>query len=478
MEQVGHVIAGTRRSSVDGATFDSVDPWTRAPWASVARGGAPDVEAALDAARAAADDGPWPRLPHAERAGLLHRWADAVRDNADALAERDTRDMGQPISTSRASARRAAGAIRAAADHAAQRTAEAYPMAGHHAYTRHEPAGVVAVVSPWNMPLTLAVHRVAPALAWGNAVVLKPAEQSPASAELLALLATQAGLPDGVLNVVQGFGARSAGELLVSSPRVDRVAFTGESATGARVAAAAAANLVPVSAECGGKGAALVFADAILDEAVRDCAGGVFANSGQVCHSTGRIYVQRPVYEEFLAGLVAQAEKLSLGDPMDPSVDLGPLAGAEHFRKVRGYLDSIPADGGTVMTGGRSDVDGWFVAPTVAVGLPPDARVCREEVFGPVAVVTPFDTDDEAVALANDTRYGLSARLFTGNLRRGHGVAHRLRAGVVWVDTPGGRDPRAPFGGYGLSGLGREGGDWSRDFYTEAKAVVIGLEGA
>ncbi|MFC4120511.1 aldehyde dehydrogenase [Nonomuraea zeae] len=473
MEFFGHVIDGAEVKSASGETFASVDPYTREPWAEVALGGADEVDRAVTAARRAFDEGPWPRLGRAERGRLLHRLADLILANADRLALADTRDMGKPITQSRGNdVPRAADNFRFFADHARLTPAETLPMdSGHHAYTRYDPVGVAAAVAPWNFPLMLETWKIAPALAWGNTVVLKPAEDTPASATILARLALEAGLPPGVLNVVHGYGPGSAGQALTEHPGVDRITFTGESATGRVISAAAARHLVPVSLELGGKGANAVFADADLDNAVSWSLRAIFTNAGQVCLAGSRLYVQRPVFAEFLARFTAAAEAMRLGDPKLDSTEIGPLASETHYRKVSGYVETVAGEGGTVHSGGLGD--GWFVRPTVITGMPATGRHQREEIFGPVVTVTPFDTEDEVVALMNGTRYGLNAMLFTENLSRAHRVSARLRAGTVWVNCFFIRDLRAPFGGVGDSGVGREGGTFSREFFTEPKAVVM-----
>lgn len=347
---------------------------------------------------------------------------------------------------------------------------------GHHAYSRFEPAGVVAAISPWNFPLMLATWKVAPALAWGNTVVLKPAEDSPSSAHILARLALEAGVPDGVFNVVQGFGPGEAGEALVAAEGVDRVTFTGSSATGREVGRIALSRLVPVSLELGGKGANIVFADADIDQAVSWSIRAVFSNSGQVCLAGSRLYVQREIAPVFMKRFTAAAESLRPGNPMDRETDLGPLASEQHFQKVSGYLDLVRQGEGDVLLGGTSD--GWVVTPTVVGDVAPGSKLLTEEIFGPIVPVKLFDTEEEAVAAANDTRYGLNAMLFTENLSRAHRVARMLRAGTVWVNCFFVRDLRAPFGGVGESGVGREGGNFSREFFTEPKAVVMELQDA
>jgi len=473
---IPHVIDGEERPAAEGRTFESVNPATEAAWARVARGSAADAAAAVAAARRAFDAGPWPRMAPAERGAALRRLADLIEEEAGSLGRLDATDMGKPIRQARDNdAHRAALNFRFFADYAALAADEALPSpTGHHVYTRHEPVGVAAAISPWNFPLMLASWKVAPALAFGNTVVLKPAEQSPASCHRLGLLAGQAGLPPGTLNVVQGFGPGEAGQALTEDPGVDLITFTGESATGRAILAAGAPTLKRVSFELGGKGANLVFADGDLANAVEWSLRAVFLNAGQVCLSGSRLYVQRPVYEEFLDRFVAGAEAMRLGDPLDEATEVGPLASYEHWRKVTGYLDLAAAEGAKVRTGGPHP-DGWWVRPTVLVDVRQDMAVCREEIFGPVVVVQPFDTEEEAVALANDSAYGLNAMVFTESLRRAHRVAAEVRAGTIWVNCFFVRDLRAPFGGYKDSGIGREGGAYSREFFTEAKAVVMQL---
>ncbi|MGH3439377.1 MAG: aldehyde dehydrogenase [Sciscionella sp.] len=472
-EFIPHVIGGHEQESASGARFDSVDPWTRASYAEVALGGAEDADRAVAAARTAFDDGPWPRMGFAERGTLLHRLAEKIMEHADELAIADTRDMGKPITDARTKdVPRTAQNFRFFADHARMSSGEALPMdTGHHAYTLFQPAGVVAAIAPWNFPLMLESWKIAPALAWGNTVVLKPAEDTPASATLLARLALEAGLPPGVLNVVHGYGPGSAGAALTEHRGVDRVTFTGESGTGRVIARAAGGNLTPVSLELGGKGANVVFDDANLDNAVDWSVKAIFSNAGQVCLAGSRLYVQRGIYPEFVREFVAAAEAMVIGDPKQASTQLGPLASEEHYKKVRGYVEEIQSGVGTMATGGLGD--GWVVRPTVVLDAPPDSRVVCEEVFGPVVTVHPFDAEEDAVALANDTRYGLNAMVFTENLSRAHRMSARLKAGTVWVNCFFIRDLRAPFGGVGDSGVGREGGSFSREFFTEPKAVVM-----
>ena len=477
LEWFGHVIDGVEVHSLDLARFESVNPWTRSPWAEVALGAVADAAAAVTAARRAFDEGPWPRLGYGQRQGLLHKLADAIEAHADELASADSRDMGKPLSQCHHDVARAAANFRFFADHAKMAMAETFPMdTGHHAYTRYEPAGVVVAIAPWNFPLMLETWKIAPALAWGNTVVLKPAEDTPASATVLARLATEVGFPPGVLNVVHGFGPQSVGEALTRDPRVDRITFTGESGTGKIISKAAADNLTPVSLEMGGKNCNIVFTDADLASAVDWSIQSIFRNAGQICLSGSRLYVQRPIFDTFLEQFVAKAEAMKIGDPLDPATEFGPLASRQHFEKVKGYVDTVEAVGGRLVTGGVGE--GWSVRPTVLVDMPLDSPHVCEEIFGPVVVIHPFDTEDEVIALANDTEYGLDAQLFTENLHTAHRVAARLDVGTVWVNCFFIRDLRAPFGGVGHSGVGREGGNFSREFFTEPKAIVMQINAA
>ncbi|PBI86848.1 2-aminomuconic 6-semialdehyde dehydrogenase [Rhodococcus erythropolis] len=473
MESFGHVIDGEEVSSHEGATFESIDPWERAPWASIALGSPADAERAVKSARRAFDEGPWPRLGHTERGRILHRLADLIEERGDELALADTTDMGKPIAETRGhDVPRSAQNFRFFADHARLTPAETFPMqSGHHAYTQYDPAGVVAAIAPWNFPLMMETWKVAPALAWGNTVVLKPAEQTPASATILARLALEAGVPPGVLNVVHGYGPNSVGQALTESPLVDRITFTGESNTGRAISRAAAQNLTPLSLELGGKGANIVFADADLNQAVEWSIKAIYTNSGQVCLAGSRLYVQESILDEFLARFTTAAAALRTGDPKDPDTQLGPLASHEHYEKVVGYLKIAQEDGGRLIACG--DPEGWGVPPTVVVDAPQRARVTQEEIFGPVVVVIPFSDEKEAVDLANDTPYGLNAMLFTRDLSRAHRVSRALRVGTVWTNCFFVRDLRAPFGGAKNSGVGREGGAYSREFFTEPKAIVM-----
>ncbi len=471
---ITHWIDGAAEKSADGATFETINPWTQEKWDDVCEAGQAEVDAAVAAAREAFDNGPWPRMGFAERGAILHRLADLIEEHIEELCVADSNDMGKPISAMRVKdVPRAAQNFRFFADHARMSLAEAYPMdSGHHGYSRYEPAGVVAAIAPWNFPLMLETWKIAPAMAWGNTVVLKPAEDTPASATIMARLATEAGVPDGVLNVIHGFGPGAAGEMLTHHAGIDRITFTGESNTGRHIAAAGAQQLVPVSLELGGKGANIVFEDADLDAAVSWSNKAIFTNAGQVCLAGSRLFVHTSIIDEFVERFVESAKAMVVGDPTNEDTQIGPLASEVHFKKVSGFFDDLDPNA-KVLCGGVASDGSWVVHPTVIVDAPLDSRICREEVFGPVVTILPFETEEEVIGLANDTPYGLNAMLFSENGRRTHRVAAALHAGTVWVNCFFVRDLRAPFGGVGWSGVGREGGNFSREFFTEPKAVVM-----
>jgi aminomuconate-semialdehyde/2-hydroxymuconate-6-semialdehyde dehydrogenase len=476
---VRHFIGGRFVDSLSGRTFDSISPIDNTVCASVAAGGAEDVDRAVEAARRAFDDGPWPRMTPAERRQVLHRVADGIETRLDELAEWETRDMGKPVTEARTKdVPRAALNFRFFADYADQAHDKAFHAAnGMFAYTVREPAGVAGLISPWNFPLMLATWKVAPALAFGCTVVLKPAEQSPVTASILAEVCAGAGVPDGVVNVVEGFGPGAAGERLTTHPGVDVVSFTGESATGRAIMANAAPTLKKLSFELGGKSPNIVFADADLDRAVAVSIDASFRNQGEVCLAGSRLLVQRPVYEEFLARFVEQAEALPIGNPLDPATRVGPLVTVEHLDKVRSYVELGRREGAKLLTGGQRVTDGElargnYLAPTVFADVDNSWRVAQEEIFGPVQVCMPFDTEREAVALANASPYGLAGMVWTQDLDTAYRVAGAVRAGTIWVNCFFLRDLRAPFGGAKDSGIGREGGPYSEELFTEAKAVV------
>ena len=472
----GHIIDNEEVESLDGKRFDTINPWTREKWAEVAEASAADADRAIASARKAFDEGPWPRMGRNERAKLIHKLADLMEERADELARLDSTDMGKPFTQAKHDVARSVWNFRFFADHQRDHVGEVMPMdSGHHTYTEYGPAGVVAAISPWNFPLMMASWKIAPAIAWGNTCIIKPAEDTPTSVILLGRLAAEAGFPPGVLNVLNGFGV-PAGSSLTEDPRVDRVTFTGESGTGKIIMAAAASHLAPVSLELGGKGANIVFDDAEIDNAVYWAVESIFRNAGQVCLAGSRLFVQAGIYEEFLGRFKEAAEKLVIGEPFAADTQFSCLASQEHFTKVKSYVDSVEDEGGKVLTGGLAEDGSWLVRPTIITDLPLTASQYCQEIFGPVVVVNKFETEAEVVHLANDTRYGLNAMLFTENLSRAHRVSSNLKAGTVWVNCFFIRDLRTPFGGVGDSGVGREGGNFSREFFTEPKAVVMQID--
>jgi aminomuconate-semialdehyde/2-hydroxymuconate-6-semialdehyde dehydrogenase len=440
-----------------------------------------DADRAVEAARRAFDDGPWPRMSPTARKQILHRAAALLEERLEEFAQAETLDMGKPIAESRTKdVPRAAYNLRFFADFAEHAHTETYakPWDNVMTYTLREPAGVAACISPWNFPLMLATWKISPALAYGNTIILKPAEQSPLTAALLAQAFADAGMPDGVVNVVQGFGPDEVGERLTEHAGVDLITFTGESATGRAIMGKAAQTLKRCSFELGGKSAAIVMADADLDRAVAGTIDGIFRNQGEVCLAGSRLFVQRGIYDEFCERYVAAAEALVVGDPRDPATQVGPLVSTEHFDKVMSYIQLGHREGAKLLTGGERVTTGElasgnYVAPTVFADVDNSWRIAREEIFGPVQVIAPFDNVDEAIALANDSRYGLAGQIWTSNLDTAHKVARGVRTGTMWVNCFFIRDLRAPFGGMKDSGVGREGGLHSEEFFTEAKAVVI-----
>ncbi|HKR70723.1 MAG TPA: aldehyde dehydrogenase [Streptosporangiaceae bacterium] len=469
-----HWIGGRRVRSAP--TFTDISPIDEQPIAEIASGGQAEVDAAVEAAQDAFPA--WARTPAGERAAALRRIADGIDAQIEDLAQVETADNGALLRSHRRSVMpRVAHNFRFFADWLTKLDGTGLDISGHRERVSWDPAGVTAVITPWNAPLMLATWRIAPALAAGNTVVAKPPEWAPLTASVLADITAAAGLPDGVFNVVHGLGSQ-AGAALVAHPDVARVAFTGSAATGRTVAAAAGAHLAPVSLELGGKSALLVFADADLDLAVSH-AVGQYDNAGQVCLAGTRLLVDAAIADEFTARFVEKAGRLRQGDPRQDGTDIGPNICRAHLERIDGFVRRAIDAGAAPLLGGsvNSGLGGLYYEPTLLVGAEHGAEILTEEVFGPVLTLQTFRGDDDAVALANNTRYGLAATLFTGDQARAERISGQLRAGTVWVNCFFVRDLRAPFGGAGQSGIGREGGNWSFDFYCDVKNTVYAPQG-
>jgi acyl-CoA reductase-like NAD-dependent aldehyde dehydrogenase len=473
----GRLFVDGRWSSATGGTREIVDPATGAVVLEAGEASVEDTDRAVAAARRAFDDGPWPTMPPRERGRILLRAAELMREQHEELARLESLDTGKPITFSRMIDVGTAiaqveyyGSLAAGIEGATRTTA--MPAL---AYTRREPLGVVAAITPFNFPLILSTIKIAPALAAGNTVVHKPAEETPLTALRFAQLLAEAGLPDGVFNVLTGGGA--AGEALVTDPRIDKIAFTGSTPVGRKIAATAAQTLKHVTVELGGKSANLIFADADMESAVRNAVNGFVFNTGQFCMAGSRLLVERPVYGEVVAALEAACNHVPVGDPFDEGTVVGPMTGPRHLAKVRSFLDRAYDDEVQILGDKRAlpGDGGFWAAPAVLADVAQDSPFVQEEIFGPVLTVQPFDTEDEAVRLANGTSYGLAAGLQTGSIARAHRVAAQLAAGTVWVNTWGVLDTAVPFGGYKQSGYGREGGPEGLDEYLQTKSVIVGL---
>jgi aminomuconate-semialdehyde/2-hydroxymuconate-6-semialdehyde dehydrogenase len=470
-----HWIGGRRVAST--GRFVDVSPIDETEIAQVHAGGADEVDQAVRAAREAF--GAWAALPVGERSAILRRVAEGIEARVEDLAQVETRDNGSLLRSHRRGVMpRVAANIRFFADFAEKELGHPdLEVRGHRERISYDAAGVVAIITPWNAPLMLASWRIGPALAAGNTVVLKPPEWAPLTASLLADIMHEAGVPAGVFNVVQGTGIE-AGAPLTAHPGINRLAFTGSVPTAGRVAAAAAANIVPLSFELGGKSPLVVFADADLDLAV-DLAVEQFDNAGQVCLGAFRILVQDGIATEFLDRVIAKAQTVRQGDPRDEDTDVSAMVSRTHFERVSGFVERALADGARPVLGGgpNGDLGGLFFRPTILVDAPEGSEILTEEVFGPVLTVQTFTDEAQAVEMANSTRFGLAATLVTGDAERAERVSHQLKAGTVWVNCFFVRDLGAPFGGNGNSGIGREGGIWSFDFYTDIKNTVFAPTG-
>ncbi|MDO9411805.1 MAG: aldehyde dehydrogenase family protein [Pseudolabrys sp.] len=470
------LIGGEWHNSVRGKTFTTLNPATEEVIAEVAEGDASDIEAAVQAARGALTRGAWPAMTGAQRGRILYRLAAILRERSEEVVALESLDGGKPLAaTRRMDLPAAIDCLEYYAGWADKITGEVVPARRDAiTYVQRVPVGVVGVIVPWNFALMNAVWKIAPALACGCTIVLKPAELTPLSALWLGAAALEAGLPPGVLNIVPGYGTQ-AGAALVSHPGIDKISFTGSPRTGQFIMRAAAENITKIGLELGGKSASVVFADANLDSAVRQTGSGAFFNAGQVCSAATRVVVDRKVHDEFVEKLAARANALRIGDPRETDVNLGPVISSTQMQRVLDYIAIGKGEGAQAVAGGaRLGGRGYFVQPTVFAGVKGGMRVAQEEIFGPVVSVLAFDDEDEAVSLANGTAYSLAAAAWTKDIDRAHRMIERLRAGTVWVNTYGPTDARLPWGGMGgQSGIGRDLGRSALDNYTEQKAVWI-----
>ena len=472
----GMLIGGEWTQAQTGETFETVNPATGSVLATVASGGPDDVDRAVAAARRAFEEPAWADMNPHERTLVLLRIADAIEANRDELATLESLDGGIPIMVTRGMVADAAKTVRYYAGWPTKIAGTVNPVdASVHCYTVREPLGVCAGIIPWNGPLTMAVWKIAPALACGNTVILKPAEQTPLTALRFGQILAETGLPAGVVNIVTGFG-ETAGAAIAGHMAVDKVSFTGSTATGKEVLRASLGNLKRVTLELGGKSPHIVMPDVDIGAAARNAAAGFAMLTGQVCVAGTRILVHESVLDDFAAELATAVSAFRVGDPFDEQTMLGPVVSAEQFERVNSYVSLGVSEGAEIaFGGGRFDTPGYFVEPTVFAGVRNDMRLAREEIFGPVAALMPFRDADEAVRIANDTEYGLAAAVATSNVSTAHRLARKLRAGVVWVNTYSELDATFPFGGYKQSGIGRELGDKSLESFTELKSVFIRL---
>ena len=482
MDQLRSFIGGAYVEGT-GEVIENIAPHTGRVVGEFREAGSAEVDAAVTAAREALK-GPWGQMTIQERVELLYRVADGINDRFEAFLEAECLDTGKPYSLARhIDIPRGAANFRIFADTIKNVADEAFHMetpdgTGALNYTKRKPKGVIAVIGPWNLPLLLMTWKVGPALACGNTVVVKPSEETPRTTALLGEVMKEAGMPDGVYNVVLGRGAVT-GNALIENPGIDAITFTGSTATGQKIMAAASVGVRDCSLELGGKNPGIIFADADMEKAIEGTTRSVFVNCGQVCLGTERLYVGRPVFDEFVDRLRTSAEALTLGEPSDACTNLGPLISEAHREKVLGYYRMAADEGATVVTGGgvpempEALAGGFWVQPTIWTGLPEDSKVVKEEIFGPCCHVTPFDSEEEAIALANNTRYGLAASVWSTNASRAHRVAEALETGICWVNSWFLRDLRTPFGGAKQSGIGREGGHYSLEFYTELQNICL-----
>ena len=478
LEQLQHFIGGERVTPKSGEYFESTNPATRQPLYRAARGNAADIDRAVAAAKAAFEDSRWRDLSQTRRGHLLRRLGDLIGENAEELARMEVLDNGKLLREMRGQLASLPEYYYYYAGLADKIQGDVVPTSDRKVlnYTSREPLGVVGAITPWNSPLTLTTSKLAPALCVGNTVVIKPSEYTSRSALRLAELTVEAGFPAGAVNVVTGFGAE-AGQALVDHPDLAKISFTGSTATGARIAAATASRFIGSTLELGGKSPNIVFDDADVANASMGVVAGIFAAAGQTCIAGSRVFAHRAVYDELLERVAERAKTIRICDPLDDATELGPLAFADQRDKVAGYVDLGRSEGARVVTGGNAcdggGLGGYFYEPTVLVDVDNDMRVVREEIFGPVAAIMPFETEEEVIRLANDTEYGLAAGVWTTNLSRAHRMASRLEAGTVWVNTYRAMSPMSPRQGFKSSGVGIEHGTETIKEYTRLKSVWI-----
>jgi phenylacetaldehyde dehydrogenase len=476
------LIDGKWVAAASGKTFQTYDPSTEEPLADIPAGDKEDVDRAVRAARRAFEGGPWRRMTPSERGRALWKLADLIEARSEEFAQLETLDNGKPISVARvADIPLVVDHFRYYAGWATKIEGETIPVStpGQRFlnYTLREPVGVVGQIIPWNFPLLMAAWKLGPALASGNTVVLKPAEQTPLSALRLGELLEEAGIPPGVVNIVTGFG-ETAGAAIAAHPDVDKVAFTGSTEVGHEIMRAAAGNLKRVSLELGGKSPNIVFADADLEAAAIGAASAIYFNHGQCCCAGSRLFIEHKVYDKLMPRLIEYSEKITLGPGMDPKTEMGPLVSSEQFERVNGYLAAGKREGAKVVTGGgrpKQFNKGYFVAPTVFADVNADMKVTREEIFGPVVCAIPFKDPDEVAAAGNDTTYGLAAAVWTRDIQKAHRLAETLKAGTVWINCYNMFDAASPFGGFKQSGFGREMGKAALELYTQIKSVWVNL---